>query len=377
MEPKRAFGGVFPWLTAGLLAAALAACGPGEPMRIGFLGGVSGRVADLGIGGRNGAMLAVELRNRTGGIGGRPVELVVEDDKQDPAAAAEALQRLRQAGVEAIVGPMTSAMALAVVPLANEARLLLVSPTVTTPALSGIDDYFLRVIAPTTEYAHKSASHHFHRQGSRRVAAAYDVRNLAYTESWLNDYRKAFSAAGGVVAAALPFRSGEQAELVALADKLVAERPDSVLILANSVDAALLAQLVRKRDAAVRVSTSEWSATERLLELGGQAIEGMVVAQFVDRDSSQPAYLAFRKAYRERYGQEPGYPGLTGFDAANVVLDGLAARKAGQGLKEAILSRTEFAGAQSAIRFTPDGDAARETYLTEVRNGAFVRLRGE
>ena len=80
----------FAWLretvaVAGLLA--LAACAPPEPLRLGFVGGLSGRVADLGIEGRNGAMLAVEQRNKLGGVNGRQVELVVEDDQQNVDAA--------------------------------------------------------------------------------------------------------------------------------------------------------------------------------------------------------------------------------------------------------------------------------------------------
>ena len=64
-------------MVAAVLFAVLA-CSPPAPVRIGFLAGLSGRVADLGIGGRNGAILAVEMRNRQGGINGRPVELIAE-----------------------------------------------------------------------------------------------------------------------------------------------------------------------------------------------------------------------------------------------------------------------------------------------------------
>jgi ABC-type branched-subunit amino acid transport system substrate-binding protein len=66
---------------------------------------------------------------------------------------------------------------------------------------------------------------------------------------------------------------------------------------------------------------------------------------------------------------------LIAFDATNVVLDGLAAQTPGQTLKNVILERREFAGAQSRIRFDANGDAARDTYLTTVRHGAFVRLQ--
>ena len=64
----------------------------------------------------------------------------------------------------------------------------------------------------------------------------------------------------------------------------------------------------------------------------------------------------------------------TGFDAANVALDALAEKKAGQTLKQTILERRVFAGAQSEIRFDPYGDATRETYMTISRNGTFVRV---
>ena len=356
------------------ICGALTGCTPPEPLRLGFLGGISGRVADLGIAGRNGAMLAVEMRNSSGGVNGRVVELIVEDDKQDPDLARKAVGRLLERKVEAIIGPMTSAMAVATVPLVNEAGLVMLSPTVTTTTLTGVDDHFLRVVASTTEYARISAAYHFDRLGLRHVAVAYDLHNRAYTEGWLADYRRAFELAGGTISTVLAFSSGQETSFADLAESLLRAKPEMVLILANSVDAALLAQQIRKRDAVVRIGTSEWAATERLIELGGRAVEGVVIAQFVDRDSTQPAYVAFCRRYVERFGQEPGFGGLAAFDAANVVLDALVARQPGQTLKQVILARGVFSGAQSEIRFDATGDAARETYLTTIRDGAFVRL---
>ena len=359
---------------AGTLAGGLAGCSPPEPIRLGFIGGISGRVADLGIGGRNGVALAIEMRNKSGGVNGRPVELIVEDDKQDPEIAKRAVGRLIAQKVHAIIGPMTSTMAMAALPLINEARMTMISPTVTSSKLSGLDDYFLRVIAPTTEYARKGAEYHFRTRGQRRVAAAYDLRNKDYTETWLADYGKAFSALGGEIITAEPYESGDHMDFAQLAERLLKPAPDAVLIIANSVDTAMLAQQLRKRNPHVLITTSEWAATERLTELGGRAVEGMAIAQFLDRDSRQPAYVAFRNAYVERFALEPGFAGITGFDAANVALDALAEQKAGQSLKQTILERRVFAGAQSEIRFDPYGDAVRETYMTIIRNGTFVRV---
>ena len=115
---------------AGMLC--LFACSPPAPIVLGFVGALSGRVADLGVEGRNGVTLAVELRNKAGGVKGRQVELLAEDDQQNPAMARQAVGKLIDLKVDALIGPMTSAMAMVVVPQVNQAQLVMVSPTVTT-----------------------------------------------------------------------------------------------------------------------------------------------------------------------------------------------------------------------------------------------------
>ncbi len=363
------------WRQLLLVAAcllAISSCAPPEPVRIGFLGGLSGRVADLGIGGRNGAILAVEQRNQRGGINGRPIELIAEDDQQDPEVARQAVARLLARPVEVIIGPMTSAMAMAVVPQVNATTVPLVSPTVTTNALTGIDDQFFRVVAPTARHVFKSADYHYRQLGLRRIVLVCDLRNKAYTDSWAGDFRRAFVALGGTVVDEIGFANDDALSMVAT--RALAGRPDGALIIANSVDTGLLVQQIRLRDRQVRLATAEWAATERLIELGGQAVEGVIVAQYVDRQDGTPAYLAFRKAYRERFAHEPGFAGLTAFDATNVALDALASRQKQQTLKQALLAHGEFGGAQSPIRFDANGDTERDTFLSRIQDGEFRPL---
>lgn len=80
-----------------------------------------------------------------------------------------------------------------------------VSPTVTTNSLSGLDDYFFRVLRRRAAMP-KDADYHFDRLGLRRVAAAVDLNNRSYTESWLADYRAAFAVGGGQVVDSVYFR---------------------------------------------------------------------------------------------------------------------------------------------------------------------------
>jgi branched-chain amino acid transport system substrate-binding protein len=284
------------------------------------------------------------------------------------------MRRLLGQGVVAIVGPMTSSIAMAVLPQANEARRVLLSPTATTNALTGKDDHFLRVTAATRSNAKTSADYHFDGKGLRRMTAIYDTRNRAFTEDWLAVYREAFAARGGEVIAAIEFASSDDLHFAVLARRILATRPDGILLLANSVDAALLLQQIRMLAPEIVVSGSEWAATERLIELAGKAAEGFLTAQFYEREHRNPAYVAFRQAYLGRYGVEPGFAGTHAFDAANLLFDALERRPEPASLKDTLLSG-KFAGVQSEIVFDAFGDVARPTFITTVSGGRFVAVR--
>ncbi|MBI4797274.1 MAG: ABC transporter substrate-binding protein [Desulfarculus sp.] len=361
------------WGLAALMAL-LAACGPAPPLRLGFLGGLSGRVADLGVAGRNGAMLAVEQKNASGGLGGRLVELIVRDDGQEAEQARRALTELLDLGVEAVIGPMTSSVAMDTLPLLRAGPVVMVSPTVTTTLLTGRDDNFLRVISTTYQYASKSARHHRQKLGRARAAAIYDVGNAAYSESWLHDFRQTFEELGGHVVLTRAFRSSNEAAFLETVTELLAARPDLVVIISNAVDAALICQQVRKLDEGVAIAMSEWASTERFVELAGAAADGVVVTQFLDRNDTSRRYLDFVAAYRARFGQEPGFAGLAGHDAAQVVMRGLESRRPGQTLKQAIIAQGTFQGVQQAITMDQHGDADRGTFMTMVKDGRYLTL---
>ena len=356
---------------------ALIACAPPEPVRIGYLGGLSGRVSDLGIGGLQGARLAIELRNKAGGIKGQTIELIEADDQQDPDAARKAFDALAARRVAAIVGPMTSAMAIAIVHKANESKLLVMSPTVTTGDLLGIDDYFFRVIPATNEFVDTNADYFFRAQGLRRLRLIYDLHNKSYTESWLTDFTKLFADAGGTLLPPLSFFSSDEADFHILAKNALAGNPEGIIIIANSVDAAGICHAIRLLNSKIRLGTSEWAATERLAEIGGKWVEGITVAQFFDRDSRAPAYLNFRAAYQSRFSREPGFPETFSFDATNVILDAIESQtqNPGQSLKEIVLARQQFNGVQRPITFDRNGDTLGKTFMVRIENGAFAPIR--
>jgi branched-chain amino acid transport system substrate-binding protein len=357
-----------------LVLLVIGGCGEREPLRIGFLGGLSGSVADLGESGRNGAQIAVEEFNRAGGVNGRQVELLVRDDAQNSERAIAAANELIALHVEGIVGPMTSAMAEVALPIAQQAGIVLVSPTVTARKFFGLEDNLFLLMSSTREEARLSADFHFNENGARRVAAIHDLKNRAYTESWLREFTVAFQGIGGEVFP-VAYESGPEVSFGGIVQLVLSKQPDAVLMIASAADAARFAQKVRERNRQILLFASQWAATERLVELGGQSVEGMVLHNYFDRDSKAPDLARLRDLYTTRFLREPGFAGVAAYDATRILLTALARRQNGEPLRETLLVRGPFPGAEGEISFDRFGDNRRVSHVTVVRDGQFVTLR--
>ncbi|MEI8155900.1 MAG: ABC transporter substrate-binding protein [Burkholderiales bacterium] len=351
------------------------ACAPKSPIAIGFIGGLSGKFSDLGTATRNGALLAIENANDAGGVEGRKLVLFEQDDKQSSETALLAMEEFKKQGVVAVVGPSTSSIAVAVTPVANQNHLLLVAPTATTNKLSGKDDYFMRSVGDAAFYGRAAAQRHYAQQAVRSVALILDMANADYTESWGDPYAAEFKRLGGVVTLVERFNSTANPDHIAIAKKLVASAPQMVVTVASSVDSAMIAQRVRSLKPGMRLAGAGWASTERLIELGGAAVEGMLFEQYFDRFDPSVKFQGFLKAYRNRFKAEPGFGAVLAFDAANMIIGGLGKTDQREGLKAAVLGIRTFEGAQNPITLDAFGDVTRDVYFGVVKNGAFAKLQ--
>ena len=359
-------------LTAGMV---LGGCGPKPPVKIGFLGSLSGPAGDLGSAGRNGALLAVELKNAAGGVNGRRVELLMRDDRLDGDIALQALREFDQAGAVAVAGPMTSAVARAIAPGAAEIGLVVVGGTVATSELSNRDDHFFRVIGSSTTYATRSAVFARKEMRARSALVAIDLSNAEYTESWAADFRSAFEQTGADVLEIVRFDSRQPTDFGPIAARVKATRPDLVALVMSARDAGLLGRRIRIDSPKVGLLGSGWTASNRLIEMGGEAIEGMWVELLYDMDSDTPVWQAMRTAYRERFGVSPDYAALAGYDAASVVMEAIERGATRSTMKSVLLSGRAFAGVHVPIRFDAHGDPERALFIGRVSGGKLVTQR--
>lgn len=353
------------------LSLALCGCKPAEPIRVGFLGGLSDRASDVGEAGRNGVQLALEQRNERGGINGRKLELVVRDDAQNKEVAAKGAAELIDAKVEAVIGPFASAMAAAALPAINQARVVMISPAITSMDFYGNDDYLFRINRTTRDNARDYAAKLFD-QGQRRIAVAYDLRNRSFTESWFKEFEASFKVLGGETVAAVTFESRPDADFSDVIRSMNAAKPDGLMFIAAAIDLTRLCQQAKLQAPQLPIAAAEWAASEKLIELGGKALEGLLIVQAYNRDDTSERYKAFRDAYFKRFQRDPGYSSVLAYDAATSMLDAMEKRRDNESLKDALVKYAPFQGLQQPIAFDRNGDTPRTVYFTVIRDGRYV-----
>jgi branched-chain amino acid transport system substrate-binding protein len=361
-------------LCIALVALTGSGCKEKDPIKVGFSGCLTGRLSDLGVSGRNGTILAVEEKNRIGGIAGRPIELIVKNDRHEPETAIRVDRELIAAGVAAIVGHMTSSMSMAALPVLNEAKLPLVSPTTSTNKLADIDDYLFRVVPPNRHESNHLADYARDGLALGAVGIVYDLSNPVYTEGWQRNFTARFEEKGGKVVFSGTFTSGDDAPYLALIQSLRSADPDGAVVVGGAIDTAMICQQLRKLGENLPLVAAGWSETTDLIRHGGAAVEGLVFSSMFDKKSREPAYRAFVDRFRERFGGTPDFAAACAYEAARLLLKALESPLAETDLKKALLAVGTFDGVQGPIHINRYGDPDRQRFLVTVRDGQFAVL---
>jgi len=348
-------------------------CKEPEPVRIGFLGELTTRAAGLSTSGRDGFLLAIEEINARGGINNRKVEGFVEDTRMDEATALHAVSALIDSKVSAIIGPMTSQTAVTVVPEINRLQIPLVSPTVSTNKLNGLDDYFFRVYYTNAQAAVLLAKELSAQEHIDRIAVIYDLSNSAYTEDWVRHFQTVLEQSGGSLVARIPFDLRSEPLFLDLATEAAEAKPQGILILANAVDTAMICQQLSKIGVDLPRYATGWSYSDDLIQFGGKSVEGLHIIQSADLQNQVPKLQRFVKAYRERFRSAPNFPALHAYDATQMVLAILKKTTDPQAIREELLKTEHFEGLQSDLSLDRYGDLKHPLlHLARITNGQFI-----
>jgi len=349
----------------------LAGCDKADkPIRVGFIGGLSSRNLDVGESGHRAVMVAVEQVNRNGGVNGRLVVIEPKDDAQNKETAEKSARELIAARVDAVIGPFTSGMAAAVVPLFNQAGILLISPTISSMDYYAKDDSLVRMNRTTRDNARDYARILYGR-GQKHIVLAVDMRNRAFAESWHNEFQTAMAQHPATKVERVDYESSDSTDFPTIIRTMLDKRPDGLLFVSGALDVARFAQHARDQAPKMPISACEWAGTEQLLNLGGTVVEDLLIAQNFNREDDSPRYVAFREAFYRRFQTPPGYSSVMAYDAATVLFTALRNKSAKETPKQAVLKYGPYQGLHQSITFDANGDTERKVFFTEVHNGQF------
>ena len=374
-SPKRKHKICWIGIVAAAIGLIIQSCSMADPIKLGFSGELTGRHAELGVQGRNGAILAVESINAEGGISGRPIDLIVHDDKGKPEGARSADRALIDAGVVAIIGHMTSGQSVAALPVCEKAGVLMLSPTTSTSRLTGIDDHFLRIQPTITSAAGGLARLARNHYSSGRIAIIADQDNQAYTQAFQKAFTEVYLASGGTVSITTLFASSSRPDFGTELKPIFDRGSDGLLVIASARDTAFIAQHARLNGFSAPIFSSGWAQTGDLIHNGGQAVEGLIMVADYDTNSQAPEFEAFTTRYQERFGRPPTFAAAQAYEAVMVLstaLERTSGRK--KGLKKAVLNNRNFSGLVGEIAMDPYGDVVRTQFVVTVKNGRFETL---
>ena len=341
---------------------------------VGEYGSLTGSEATFGQGTHNAIALAIDEINANGGVNGRKIKLLTEDDQSRSEEAANAVTKLiSQNGVVAVLGEVNSSSSLAAAPICQANRVPMITPSSTNPAVTQKGDYIFRVCFIDSYQGEAMARYLAERLNVKSAAILFDVRT-DYSTGLAKYFGDAFVASGGRIVAKQSYAKGDndfRAQLTAIR----AANPEVIYIPGYYNDIGPIA--IQARDLGIRqplVGGDGWESP-KLFEIGGKALEGAYYSTHYFPGDPDPTVRRFVQSYTNRYGTTPDGLSTLAYDAAHVLAD--AFRRAGSTdgpkVRDAIAATKGFRGVTGTITLGPDRNPQGKTMvIVEIRNGALV-----
>ncbi|MDQ7833426.1 MAG: ABC transporter substrate-binding protein [Desulfovibrionaceae bacterium] len=348
------------------------------PIKVAALYNTSGGMSSIDTPGLRGAKLAAKHINARGGVGGRPIELVVFDTATDPQAAAHAAHKALAEGVAAGIGYGDTNYVLAAAPPFMEKGVPFITSGATHPDLpKRLGANFFMVPFGDDDQAHAIADYAREDLGLKRVAVWTDA-SMDFTTALSRYFQERFRAKGGEVVLTDEFKAGER-DFSALVARLknAEPRPEAVFVAAVPDEAGVIVQQIRRAGLALPILSGDGFDTELVATVPGPELaHGVYFSTHTFRGDARPKVQRFVADYRAEYGVAPesAFAAL-GYDAVMLVAD--AYRRAGKGdtqtLRQALRGTRHFEGVTGRIDYSrTSGVPQKAVSIIGVTGGAYT-----
>jgi branched-chain amino acid transport system substrate-binding protein len=352
--------------------------GPGAggqtgPIIVGYYGDLTGRTSNFGVSTKRGAEMAADEINKAGGINGRQITILSEDDEGRPEKAATVVTKLiDQDRVIALVGEVASGNTLAAAPKAQKSHVPMISPSSTNPAVTQVGDYISRVCFIDPFQGEVMAKFAANTLKAKTAAIMLDF-NSPYSRGLTEFFEKSFKKLGGKVVSTQSYTQGDR-DYKGQLTSIRSLNPDVIYVPGYYGEVGVIAKQAKQLDIkAPLLGGDGWDAPQ-LWELGGDALNGSFISNHYSVEDPSPAIQKFVSDYKSRYNIIPDALAALGYDAMKVLADALkrAGTSEGEKLRDAINATQGFVGVTGIISLNADRNAIKPAVVLKLQDGKYV-----
>ncbi|EQB63772.1 MAG: hypothetical protein RBG1_1C00001G1351 [candidate division Zixibacteria bacterium RBG-1] len=345
-------------------------CGKKEDViKIGEFGSLTGLTATFGINTDRGIQMAVEKINQEGGLLGKKVVVIVEDDQGKPEEAATAVKKLiNQDKVIAVLGEVASSRSLAAAPICQEAKIPMITPSSTNPEVTRKGDYIFRVCFIDPFQGDVMARFTYNDLKIKKVAILRDIKN-DYSVGLANYFAEDYKKLGGQIVGDESYSEGD-IDFRAQLTNLKSKKAEAIFVPGYYTEVGLLVRQARDLGIRIPIIGGDGWDSPKLIEIGGKALEGCYYSNHYSPDDPDPLVQSFVLEFKAKYGELPDAMAPLGYDAAMVLFE--AIKRAGSldpaKVRDEIAKTKEFSGIAGKVTIDSLRNAEKPAVIIKIEN---------
>jgi len=344
-------------------------------IKVGEYASLTGQEASFGQMSHHGTELAMDELNARGGVLGKKLALLTEDNQSKQGESKTCADKLiSRDGVIALLGEASSGRSLEAAPICQEEKIPMIAPSSVDPKVTETGNYIFRVCFISSFQAKVMAKFALGTLKLKNVAMLTDV-GLPYSVGMAEYFKPAFLAGGGKIIAEQNYTRGStdfRAQLTAIR----AAKPEGIFVPGYYTEAGLICRQAKELGMNVPIFGGDGWESAKLVEIGGEAVEGTFFSTHFSPKQKSAAVQEFTKKFTDRYKVEPDAMAALGYDSALLLADAIkrAGTTDGPKLREALAATKDFPGITGSITIDKDRNASKPAVILEVKGGKFEYL---
>jgi branched-chain amino acid transport system substrate-binding protein len=339
----------------------------GDVIKIGAIGPLSGAASTYGVSVKEGAQLLEKEINAGGGINGKKIQFIFEDDQADPNSSMQAFNKLVDSEkVCAILGPVTSGATLAVAPNATSKQIPMITPTATEPTITNVGgDYMFRGCFVDSFQGDVLGKYASETLKSKTAAVLYNAGS-DYSKGIADSFKAKFEGAGGKVGEFLTYND-KDTDFKAQLTKIKTLNPDVIVLPDYYNVVGLIAKQAREMGIQSQFLGGDGWESEELTKIGGDAVNGALYINHYYSGDQDPAVKTFVDSYKKEYNKEPDAFAALSYDTSKILVKAIekAGKTDGAAIKDA-LAGMEMNSVTGNIKFGSDRSAIKSAAIIKV-----------